>query len=159
MVFHYIIRSGVCYLVLCKTSFEKRSAFSYLEDLNSEFFVQYGNKIDSVTRPYAFIEFDNYIQKSKRSYCDPRNARNHQITQIGSELGNVRNIMVGNIEDVLKRGVALDQLSANSQDLKQYSDKYHKKSRKLNQSSMYVKVAAGGGIVMFFFFLLRFFFF
>merc|ERR1712032_858957 len=152
MCFHYIIRRGVCYLVLCEQNFDKRSAFSYLEDLHSEFFVQYGNKIDSVTRPYAFIEFDSYIQKSKRSYSDSRNARNQQMDKVNTELKDVQRIMVGNIDDVLKRGVALDQLQNNTNNLSAFAKNYHEKSKKLNQTSLYVKIAAGGGIACFLFF-------
>merc|ERR1712073_149878 len=94
MVFHYIIRNGVCYLVLCESSFPKKLVFSYLDDLNSEFFVQYGARIDSVTRPYAFIEFDSYIQKSKRSYSDQRNARNTQLERVSNEPQGVQKIML-----------------------------------------------------------------
>lgn len=52
-----MIAKGICYLILCEAGFSKKLAFSYLEDLSSEFFVQYGNRVNSVSRPYAFIEF------------------------------------------------------------------------------------------------------
>jgi len=160
MTFHYIIRSGVCYLVLCETNFDKKSAFGYLEDLHSEFFVQYGNKVDSVTRPYAFIEFDSYIQKSKRSYSNgSSSARNQNLTKVNTELRDVQTIMMGNIDDVLKRGVALDQLQNNTNNLSAFAKNYHEKSKKLNQTSLYVKIAAGGGLACFLFFLMRFFIF
>ena len=55
--FHYIIVNDVCYLVLTEKSFPKRTAFTYLEDLQNEFDVQYGNRVSTVQRPYAFIEF------------------------------------------------------------------------------------------------------
>ena len=57
MFYSYLIDQGICYLVLCESMFSKKLAFSYLEELSSEFFVQYGNRINTVTRPYAFIEF------------------------------------------------------------------------------------------------------
>jgi len=159
MVFHYIIRNGVCYLCVAESSFPKKLVFSYLDDLNSEFFVQYGARIDSVTRPYAFIEFDSYIQKSKRSYSDQRNARNSHLEKVSTELQGVQKIMLGNIDDVLQRGVALDQLARNSSALDQYAGKYRKEAKQLNDMSIYTKVAAGGGIMMVLFLLLRFFFF
>uniref|UniRef100_A0A224ZBV0 Vesicle transport protein SEC22 n=1 Tax=Rhipicephalus zambeziensis TaxID=60191 RepID=A0A224ZBV0_9ACAR len=64
--FHYMIENGVCYLVLTEKSFSKRLAFSFLEDLQNEFNSQYGSKVNSVNRPYSFIEFDTYIQKAKK---------------------------------------------------------------------------------------------
>ena len=159
MVFHYIIRNGVCYLCLCDKSFPKKIVFSYLDDLNSEFFVQYGARIDSITRPYAFIEFDSYIQKAKRSYSDQRNSRNAHLEKVSNELQGVQKIMLGNIDDVLKRGKALDELARNSSTLDQYAGKYRKEAKQLNNMSLYVKVAAGGGIMCLLFLIFRFFIF
>merc|ERR1712038_456409 len=61
-LFHYMIDRGVCTLILCEKTFSKRLAFAYIEDINNEFFSQYGNRVDTVSRPYSFIEFDTYIQ-------------------------------------------------------------------------------------------------
>lgn len=47
----------VCYLVLTEKSFSKRLAFTYLENVQNEFRLQYGPRIHTVTRPYSFIEF------------------------------------------------------------------------------------------------------
>ncbi len=56
-LFSYFLERGVCYLVLTEKSFSKRLAFSYLEDLQTEFVSQYGAKVDTVSRPYSFIQF------------------------------------------------------------------------------------------------------
>jgi vesicle transport protein SEC22 len=55
--FSYIIERGVCYLILCDKSFSKRLAFQYLEDLQTEFSSQYSTRVETVSRPYSFIEF------------------------------------------------------------------------------------------------------
>ena len=47
---------GVCYLCLADNNFSRKLCFAYLQDLQSEFFVQYGNRIDKVTRPYHFMK-------------------------------------------------------------------------------------------------------
>lgn len=47
----------MCYLVLAEKNYSKRLAFSYLEELAQEFHSQYGKKVNTVTRPYSFIEF------------------------------------------------------------------------------------------------------
>ena len=59
--FSYLIDRGVCYLVLTEKSFPKKMAFLYLEDLLAEFNSQYGNKVETVSRPYSFIEFGNFF--------------------------------------------------------------------------------------------------
>jgi hypothetical protein len=56
--FHYLIDGGeVCYLTLAEKAYPKKLAFQYLEELHSEFSRMYGDQIDGVTRPYAFIKF------------------------------------------------------------------------------------------------------
>ena len=55
--YSYLIDQNVCYLVLCEQSYSKKLAFSFLEDLANEFHSCYGKKVQSVNRPYSFIEF------------------------------------------------------------------------------------------------------
>ena len=59
-IFSYLIERGVCFLTVCEATFSKRQAFAYLEDLQQEFHLQFGSKVDTVARPYSFIEFGKY---------------------------------------------------------------------------------------------------
>ncbi|KAM4605098.1 vesicle-trafficking protein SEC22b-A [Polymixia lowei] len=139
--FHYLIEHGVCYLVLCDAAFPKRMAFGYLEDLQTEFHDQYGKRVPTVSRPYSFIEFDTYIQKTKKSYIDSRARRN--LGSINTELHDVQRIMVANIEEVLQRGEALSALDTKASNLSSLSKQYRSDAKYLNTRSTYAKVAAG----------------
>lgn len=90
--FSYLIENDVCYLVMCDKMYSKRLAFNYLEDLAQEFHANYGRRVNSVTRPYAFIEFDVYIQKAKKQLTD----RRRNINAINTQLQDVQRIMVRN---------------------------------------------------------------
>lgn len=103
--FSYLIEYDVCYLVLCEKNYSKRLAYSYLEDIAQEFHAQYGKRVNTVTRPYTFIEFDTYIQKAKKQFTDSRSRRN--LNTINNQLHDVQRIMVQNIDDVLQRGTVL----------------------------------------------------
>ncbi|KAJ8919055.1 hypothetical protein NQ315_016961 [Exocentrus adspersus] len=149
-LFHYLIEYDVCYLVLCEKAYSKRLAYSYLEDIAQEFHAQYGKRVNTVTRPYTFIEFDTYIQKAKKSFTDSRSRRN--LNTINNQLHDVQRIMVQNIDDVLQRGTVLSELDTKTQNLSILTEKYKKDATYLNTKSMYVK-AAIGGIVVFVFFL------
>ena len=59
-LFHYIIEQDACFLTLCDRNFNKKLAYSFLEDLSQEFYSQYGHKINTATRPYSFIEFGKF---------------------------------------------------------------------------------------------------
>jgi len=91
----YLIESDVCYLVMCDKMYSKRLAFNYLEDIAQEFHKNYGRKVNSVTRPYAFIEFDVYIQKAKKQLTD----RRRNINAINNQLQDVQRIMVRWLEN------------------------------------------------------------
>lgn len=142
-LFHYLIENEVCYLVLCDKMYSKRLAFNYLEDIAQEFHQNYGRKVNSVTRPYAFIEFDIYIQKARKSMTD----RRRNINQINTQLQDVQRIMVQNIDDVLQRGTVLSELDSKTQNLSMLSQKYKKDATYLNRKSMYVKAAVGCAIL------------
>ncbi|XP_078074050.1 vesicle-trafficking protein SEC22b-B isoform X2 [Mustelus asterias] len=140
MTFHYVIEKGVCYLVLCEGVYPKKLAFAYLEDLQAEFDEQHGKKVPTVSRPYSFIEFDTYIQKTKKSYIDSRARRN--LGSINTELQDVQRIMVANIEEVLQRGEALSALDSKASSLSSLSKKYRQDAKYLNMRSTYAKLAA-----------------
>lgn len=147
-LFHYLIEREVCYLVLCERNYSKRLAFSYLEDIAQEFYSQYGKKVNTVSRPYSFIEFDTYIQKARKTFTDSRVRRN--LTSLNNELQDVQRIMVQNIDDVLQRGAVLSELDSKAQNLSILSQKYKKDATYLNMKSVYTKAAAGFLIVFVF---------
>lgn len=140
MMFHYLIVQGVCYLILSEASYSKKLAYSYLEELQAEFSELYGKRVATVSRPYAFIEFDSYIQKLKKTYIDSWSRRH--MSSINSELQDVQKIMVTNIEEVLQRGEALSALDSKASNLSTLSKKYRQDAKYLNTRSIYAKVAA-----------------
>jgi vesicle transport protein SEC22 len=145
-MFHYQIDKGVCYLVLTEASFSRKLAFAYLDDLQSEFFVQYGNRIDKVTRPYHFIEFDTYIQKAKKTITDTRN--HSGLNNVAAQLVDVHKIMVANLDEVLQRGTSLDSMVGKSQNLLGYSQKYREDAKALNRRSNMMKIGGVLSIVL-----------
>lgn len=98
-------------------------------------------QVNTVTRPYTFIEFDTYIQKARKVFTDNRARRN--MSSINNQLQDVQRIMVQNIDDVLQRGTVLSELDTKTQNLSMLSQKYKKDATYLNTKSLYVKAAAG----------------
>ncbi|KAM6473301.1 vesicle-trafficking protein SEC22b-B-like [Liasis olivaceus] len=154
MTFHYLISQGICYLTLCEATYSKKLAFSFLEELQAEFWELYGKKVSSVSRPYAFIEFDIYIQKLKKSYLDTWSKRH--LSSINLELQDVQKIMVTNIEEVLQRGEALSALDSKASNLSTLSKKYRHDAKILNSRSAYAKAAATSFIFVMFLLYVRF---
>ncbi|KAL0009767.1 hypothetical protein SO802_004875 [Lithocarpus litseifolius] len=132
-VFHYIIEGRVCYLTMCDRAYPKKLAFQYLEDLKNEFERVNGAQIETAARPYAFIKFDTFIQKTKKLYQDTRTQRN--IAKLNDELYEVHQIMTRNVQEVLGVGEKLDQVSEMSSRLTSESRIYADKARDLNRQA------------------------
>ncbi|OWK05796.1 hypothetical protein Celaphus_00012693, partial [Cervus elaphus hippelaphus] len=64
---------GVSYMMLCTENYPNVLAFSFLDELQKEFITTYNMmKTNTAVRPYCFIEFDNFIQRTKQRYNNPR---------------------------------------------------------------------------------------
>ena len=137
--FHYINQDGVCYMCLTEKGYPKRLAYNYLEELCGEFTKKHRDDVASASRPYAFIKFDTFIQKTKRLYVDTRTQRN--LSKLNEDLADVQKIMTQNIQDVLGRGERLDSVMAKSSSLRDASDKYAKNARYLNTQALLRKYA------------------
>ena len=109
-VFHYVTDANdVIYMTLTDKQYPKKLAYGYLDELAKEFGTLYGAQVDSVTRPYAFIKFDSFIQKSKKVYLDSRTQKN--MERLNADLAEVHQIMTQNIADVLGQGQKLDRMT------------------------------------------------
>ncbi|KAF9689816.1 hypothetical protein SADUNF_Sadunf01G0131900 [Salix dunnii] len=135
----YIIEGRICYLTMCDRSYPKKLAFQYLEDLKNEFERVNGAQIETAARPYAFIKFDTFIQKTKKLYQDTRTQRN--IAKLNDELYEVHQIMTRNVQEVLGVGEKLDQVSQMSSRLTSESRIYADKARDLNRKALIRKWA------------------
>jgi vesicle transport protein SEC22 len=104
--FHYTVSRGVVLLTLTERAYPKRLAFDYLEELRREFLQLYGVNVEKASRPYEFIRFDTFIQKTKKLYVDSKTQRN--LDKLNVELRDVQNIMTRNINEVISRGERLE---------------------------------------------------
>ncbi|EJU06156.1 snare-like protein [Dacryopinax primogenitus] len=134
---HYLIADNVIYLTIAEKSYPRKLAFSYLDELAKEFSHSYGLKVDGVRKPYAFVGFDTFMQKTARLYQDTRNAGGgNNLERLNGELQDVTRIMTKNMEELLWRGDSLDKMSHLSSSLRDESQKYRKAARQINIDAM-----------------------
>ncbi|XP_028756400.1 25.3 kDa vesicle transport protein [Neltuma alba] len=74
--FNYLIENGVVFIVLCDSSYPRKLAFHYLQDLQKEFEKFDKTLTDKITRPYSFVKFDGIIANIRRQYIDTRTQAN-----------------------------------------------------------------------------------
>merc|ERR1712224_1004204 len=100
--FHYMIEGGVVFLTMADRGYPKKLAYQYLDELQKEFTSLYASEVEKISRPYAFIKFDRFIQKTRKLYLDTRTQRN--LEKLSEELSEVHSIMTRNIQEVLGQG-------------------------------------------------------
>ncbi|CAN4087779.1 unnamed protein product [Withania somnifera] len=91
--FNYMVESGICYLTLCESSYPRKLAFHYLQDLQQEFERLDRSFVDRITKPYTFIKLDTIIGNIRKQYVDTRtqanlsklNAHRQKDLDIGTE--------------------------------------------------------------------------
>ena len=153
-------------MCICDASYPRKLAFSYLDELSKEFQRSYEGKIETVTRPYAFMGFgkrtalkhtdltpDTFISKTTRLYRDSRTLTqgagpaagpSSQLDQLNENLQDVTRIMTKNMEDLLWRGDSLDRMSTglpSSLSLTRTSGMSHLSTSLRSESAKYRKAA------------------
>ncbi|KAL6139791.1 hypothetical protein ACLB2K_058093 [Fragaria x ananassa] len=144
--FHYIIEGRVCYLTMCNSAYPSKFAFRYLEELKNEFEPVNGDGIHKAARPYAFLNFDKFIQKTKKLYQDTRTL--HNISMLNDEVSQVYQIMKRNVLEVLVIGDNMDKLSEKTNCLVSETRAYAKKGRDLNRQALLREWAPAAVIVL-----------
>ncbi|KAF2963861.1 hypothetical protein GQX73_g9716 [Xylaria multiplex] len=150
---HYLIANEIVFLCICDRSYPRKLAFTYLSDLSAEFSNSYSQQqLHSPSlRPYAFMEFDTFISRTKATYADTRATQN--LDKLNDELRDVTKVMTKNIEDLLYRGDSLERMGEMSSRLRDDSKKYRKAAVKINWDLLikqYAPIGAFGLIVLLF---------
>ncbi|KAH8821415.1 Longin-like domain-containing protein [Xylogone sp. PMI_703] len=151
---HYQITDNIVYICITTHSYPRKLAFTYLSDLCAEFSTTYPpSQVHSPSlRPYAFMEFDTFISRTKATYSDTRATQN--LDKLNNELRDVTQVMTKNIEDLLYRGDSLERMGEVSSRLREDSKKYRKAAVRINWELLvqqYGPVAAVALIIIVFF--------
>ncbi|PWN22557.1 snare-like protein [Microstroma glucosiphilum] len=158
------------YLTIAPKSYPRKLAFAFLDELAREFEQSYGSQVGQRSlRPYAFVGFDTFLQKTKRVYLDSRSAESSSsaaaaaassnptssnLDRLNNDLQDVTRIMTKNMEDLLWRGDSLDQMSSMSSSLRDESMKYRKAARKINIDAMIRQYAPLAAVAFLFLFII-----
>lgn len=97
------------------------------------------------------MEFDTFIQRTKKTYQDSRASQN--LEKLNDELRDVTKVMTKNIEDLLYRGDSLERMGEMSGRLREDSKKYRKAAVRINWELMlkqYGPVGAVGLVILVF---------
>lgn len=156
---HYLIAQDIVYFCITERSYPRKLAFTYLSDLAAEFTTTYppAQLLAPGLRPYAYMEFDSFISKTRATYGDSRATQN--LDKLNDELRDVTKVMTKNIEDLLYRGDSLERMGEMSSRLRDDSKKYRRAAVRINWELMLKQYGPFGalGFIILFFLWWRFF--
>ncbi|XP_038045047.1 vesicle-trafficking protein SEC22a-like [Patiria miniata] len=70
---HLISSLGVCFIMMCEENYPTVLAFCFLDEIQRSFISTYdGKRVANCRRPYALIEFDTVIKKTKQRFNNTR---------------------------------------------------------------------------------------
>ncbi|TAQ90702.1 hypothetical protein B7494_g992 [Chlorociboria aeruginascens] len=146
---HYLISDEIIFLCISERSYPRKLAFTYLSDLSTEFTTTYPMQqvLSPTMRPYAFMEFDTFISRTKGTYSDTRATQN--LDKLNDELRDVTKVMTKNIEDLLYRGDSLERMGEVSSRLREDSKKYRKAAVRINWELLLKQYGPFGGLGLF----------
>lgn len=141
-VFHYIVESGICYLCMSDEKNKHRIPFGFLEDMKQSFTTKFGHEAPQTAIAFSMNEDFSPIIKERMDFYNSDDA-DRAIDNIGavkSQIEDVKEVMVQNIEKVLERGEKIELLVDKTDRLNQQAFRFESSSRALRRAIYWKKM-------------------
>mmetsp|Transcript_3647 Transcript_3647/g.9151 ORF Transcript_3647/g.9151 Transcript_3647/m.9151 type:complete len:226 (-) Transcript_3647:317-994(-) len=136
-LYHILCENGIVYLAMAEESCGRRVPFGFLEDVKNRFHAQYGATARTALA-YAYnTEFSRVLRQQMEYFSTNPNA--DAINRVKSEIAEVKNVMVENIEKVLDRGEKIELLMDKTDRLQGEASRFRGQARKLKSQMWWAK--------------------
>ncbi|KAG8387475.1 hypothetical protein BUALT_Bualt02G0025100 [Buddleja alternifolia] len=128
-IFHILRSDGLTFLCMANDAFGRRIPFSYLEEIQMRFMKNYGR-----VAPYAPAysmndEFSRVLHQQMEFFSS-----NPSADTLNRVRGEVRTIMVDNIDKILERGDKIELLVDKTSTMQDSAFHFRKQSKRLRQA-------------------------
>jgi len=157
-VFHYIVEHGICYLCMSDEKNKHRVPFSFLQDMKQHFTAKYGLEDPQTAIAFSFNEAFSKIIRDRMDFYNSGKV-DSSIDSLGavkSQIDEVKDVMVQNIEKVLERGEKIELLVDKTDRLNQQAFKFEASSRSLRRHLYWRRMrlvalgVTGGALIIYF---------
>mmetsp|Transcript_26793 Transcript_26793/g.65147 ORF Transcript_26793/g.65147 Transcript_26793/m.65147 type:complete len:191 (-) Transcript_26793:353-925(-) len=141
-VFHYEKQAGICYLCMSDEKNKHRIPFAFLEDIKTEFAMKYGVEAPQTAIAFSMNEeFSPVIERRMDFFnSDDADRTIDNIGQVKSQIDEVKDAMVQNIEKVLERGEKIELLVDKTDRLNQQAFRFEASSRSLRRTMYWRRI-------------------
>ncbi|OCF36883.1 vesicle-associated membrane protein 7 [Kwoniella heveanensis CBS 569] len=146
---HYVSSDGVIYLVMADDSVGRRMPFAFLAEVERRFTASYSSDEIVSASGHSLGDFEPELAKLMHQYTTAPPA--DPLRQAQSDLNNVKDVMVQNIESILQRGERLDLLVDKTDTLAGQAYAFRRGARNVRRQQWWknTRITALTGVVCF----------
>ncbi|CAG9765474.1 unnamed protein product [Ceutorhynchus assimilis] len=137
-LFHYICENRIIYMCITDNEFERSRAFLFLNEIKRRFQSHYGPSADTAIAYSLNAEFARVLANEMKHYSESHDV--DLVSKVHSELDELKNIMVKNIDSVAMRGERLELLVNKAENLNSGSVSFRQTSRNLARSMFWKNI-------------------
>lgn len=137
-LFDYICEKGIIYMCITDDEFERSRAFLYLNDIKRKFLASFGLRAKTAIAYAMNNEFSPVLRAQMKHYSEAKDI--DTISRVHSELDELKDIMVRNIDNVAMRGENVKLLVDKTEQLSKTSVTFRSQSRHLQRSLFWKNV-------------------
>ncbi|KHN38618.1 Vesicle-associated membrane protein 714 [Glycine soja] len=128
-IFHILRSDGITYVCMANDTFGRRIPFSYLEDIQMRFMKNY-SRVANYAPAYAMNdEFSRVLHQQMEFFSS-----NASADTLNRVRGEIRTIMVDNIEKILERGDRIELLVDKTATMQDSAFHFRKQSKRLRRA-------------------------
>lgn len=131
-IFHVKRTDGLTALCMADDVAGRRIPFAFLEDIHQKFVRTYGRAVLSAQAYGMNDEFSRVLSQQMEYYSNDPNA--DRINRLKGEMGQVRTVMIENIDKVLERGDRLELLVDKTNTMQTNTLRFRKQTRRYRTS-------------------------
>lgn len=141
-MFHYVTEGGICYLCMSDQLNKHRIPYAFLQNIKERFLSVYGAEEPLQAIAFSYNEeFSKTIQDCMTFYnSDEADRSIDNIGAVKSQIDEVKNNMIQNIESVLERGEKIELLVDKTDNLLTSSFQFESSSRNLRRAMYWKKM-------------------
>ncbi|KAI7728924.1 hypothetical protein M8C21_016445 [Ambrosia artemisiifolia] len=131
-IFHVKRTDGLTVLCMADDVAGRRIPFAFLEDIHQRFVRTYGRAVLTAQAYGMNDEFSRVLSQQMEYYSNDPNA--DRINRLKSEMGQVRTVMIENIDKVLDRGDRLEVLVDKTATMQTNTLRFRKQTRRFRSA-------------------------
>ncbi|KAF7287897.1 hypothetical protein GWI33_000244 [Rhynchophorus ferrugineus] len=128
----------IVYLCITDNEFERSRAFLFLNEIKRRFQAHYGPNTDNAIAYSLNTEFARVLANEMKHYSESHDL--DTISKVHSELDELKNIMVKNIDNLSMRGEKIELLVHKTDNLNNASVSFRQTSRNLARSMFWKNI-------------------